>query len=113
MNNWFKLGMPVLAVILLIVCAVTITLLAGRYGSDRAISSTGSLPLRASAAYAGPGLCPNCPGYTQSAVTAGESSTAVPSYGCNTQPSCHVSDTQGSNNTGGYGRDSCCGGYHD
>ena len=81
MNNWFKIGMPVLVVILLIVCAVTITLLATKYSSDRQISLTPLLPLRASTQYAGIPLCPNCPGYAQNSATADQGSTPVPDYG--------------------------------
>jgi hypothetical protein len=108
LNNWFKIGMPVLVVILLIVCAVTITLLATRYGSGGQISSTPLLPLRASTQYAGSASCPNCAGYIQNTATYDGSPTA-PSY--STQPSCHIAGTQGNNTTGAYGGGSCCGGY--
>ncbi|MGA2367561.1 MAG: hypothetical protein ABSF74_03175 [Dehalococcoidia bacterium] len=113
MNNWFKIGMPVLVVILLIVCAVTITLLVTRYGSDRTISTTSPVPLRASTQYAGTALCPNCPGYIQSAAVADQGSSAAPSSGYVGMPSCHVTATQGSTTTGVNGRASCCGGYLD
>ena len=113
MNNWYKIGMPVLVVILLIVCAVTITLLATRYGQDRTVLSTSSVPLRASTQYAESALYPNCPGYTQSTASAGEGGTLVPGNSNTGLPPCCVSGTQGNNTSGGYGRGGCCGGYQD
>jgi len=112
LNNWFKIGMPVLVVILLVVCAVTITLLVTRNSPDRVISSTTLVPLKASTQYAGPALCPNCPGYTQSAANS-DGGTTAPSYGYTTRPGCCVTGTQGNNATGGYIGGSCCGGYRD
>jgi hypothetical protein len=112
LNNWFKVGMPVLVVILLVVCAVTITLLVTRSNSDRVISSTPLVPVRASTQYAGTALCPSCPGYNQSTANS-DAGTTAPSSGYTTLPSCHVTGTQGNNAAGGYIGGSCCGGYQD
>ena len=112
MNNWLKVGVPVLIAVLLIVAAVSITIAVTKDNTVKQLASAPYTPQKTGdIQLAQGGLCPNCPGYGQ--VTTGDQGTATgPVYGYGyrnggCQGRCWDNDEQGNSTTSGYGG-GCC-----
>ena len=100
MNNWLKIGLPVLVAVLLVISAVAITLaVTSGNPSNRVAAASYTTPGTSEAQLASGPNCPNCPGYGKGDT--GESATG-------TQGSCCSTDSTGvyvpKTNTGG----GCC-----
>lgn len=108
MNNWLKVGAPILIALLLIVSAVSITVAVTRADTVKQLSYAGNVPSQTgNLQQVQGGLCPNCPGYAQN--TNGNQSAANPGYRYGGCCSGRVSDNNGQGNTGTYGYRGCCG----
>lgn len=113
MNNWLKIGVPVLIALLLITATVGVTLAVT--GKGAVVQGTYPAPASAQATdgqYARGPLCSACPGYDKDDAAAGgqENSTANSNVASGaTSPSCHgyVSNTPAQTSTS---RGGCCGG---
>jgi hypothetical protein len=101
LNNWIKIGVPVLVVLLLIVTAVSITLAATRDNSPRQLAVS---TYKADAGPTAPGaLCPNCPGYGDADDNPADTGLTAGAQ----VPSCHVINSQ--NSYSPTVRGGCCG----
>jgi hypothetical protein len=66
MNNWYKIGLPVLVAILMIVSALSITIAVTKDTAAKQVVTTGyTASGNAGEPYAKAALCPSCPGYNQ------------------------------------------------
>ena len=66
MNNWWRIGVPILMAVLLITATVGITLAVTARSSAGQSAAPAILPVQGtSTQYVSAPLCPNCPGYVQ------------------------------------------------
>ena len=112
MNNWFKVGVPVLIAVLLVVASVGITLaVTGRSAGAQAATQPLVSGQAADTQYARGPLCPNCPGYGQGGTANGQDNSTGNTYvpQSATCPNCpgYTAGTGGQTTT--Y-RGGCCGG---
>jgi hypothetical protein len=108
LNNWLKVGIPVLVAVLLVVSAVGITIAVTRGDTSNQVAVS-SLPGTVSdAGVAKAAACQNCPGYGQ--TTTGDQGTAAnPVYiPQGKQASCCANSSQGNPTSQTY-RGGCCG----
>lgn len=76
MNNWLKIGVPILVAVLLVISAVSITLaVTSGNRENRAAASYAPATAAADTGVVKAASCPNCPGYGQ--ATTGDQGTAT------------------------------------
>jgi hypothetical protein len=112
MNNWYRIGLPVLVVILIIVSAVSITLAVTRDNVPRQASAAAyTAPANKAAPYANAALCPSCPGYNQGATTSapGPAASNTVAYGCRGGGGCQGQCLNGDGTVSGGGYGGGCG----
>ncbi|MDD5312126.1 MAG: hypothetical protein PHO26_03690 [Dehalococcoidia bacterium] len=111
MNNWYRIGLPVLVAILLVVSAVSITLAVTRDNTVKQVTASGyTAPASTAAPYAKAALCPSCPGYNQEAAasTTGPVAGTTVAYGCRGGGGCGGQCVNGDGTEpGGYYGDGC------
>ena len=79
MNNWWRIGVPVLMAVLLITATVGITLAVTARSS--AGQATATLPVQGtSTQYVSAPLCPNCPGYVKPGTASGQDNSTGNTY---------------------------------
>jgi len=115
MNNWFKIGVPILIAVLLVAASIGITLAVTGGNATKQVGVAAASGQTAETQYARGPQCPNCPGYGQGATSDEDSATGnvyVP--GGATCPNCAgygqaTTATPGSQSTGTTtNRGGCC-----
>ena len=80
MNNWLKIGVPILVAVLLVISAVSVTLAVTNGNKEnRAAASYAPVTTVADTGTVNGASCPNCPGYAQ-ATTGDQGTTTNPVY---------------------------------
>ena len=81
MNNWLKIGAPVLIAVLLITASVGITLAVTARSSAGQATAPAALPVQGTTTqYVSAPLCPNCPGYVQPSTASGQDNSTGNTY---------------------------------
>jgi hypothetical protein len=74
LNIWYKVGMPVVIAVLLIISAVSITLAVATSSGSQVSAASNNNGVTNSSKLADGAVCPACPGYDGSAGTGNQSS---------------------------------------
>jgi ABC-type multidrug transport system permease subunit len=73
MNNWWRIGAPILMAVLLITATVGITLAVTARSSSGQAAAPATLPVQGtSTQYVSAPFCPNCPGYVHSSTASSQ-----------------------------------------
>ena len=81
MNNWLKIGVPILIAVLLITATVGITLAVVGRGAGGQVAAPALAQVQvADTQYARTPLCPNCPGYGQGGTANGQDNSTGTTY---------------------------------
>jgi hypothetical protein len=108
LNNWLKIGVPILVAVLLVISAVSITFAVTSGNRENRAAASYSPVTVADTGVAKAASCPNCPGYGQ-AITDDQGTATNPVYvPQGKQASCCTVTAQGTASSQTY-RGGCCG----
>ena len=108
MNNWLKVGIPILVSVLLVISAVSLTIAVTNGNRANQVAASYAPGAVSDTGVAKAATCPNCPGYGQTAAndqTAATNPVYVPQ---GKQGSCCAAASQTSTNSQTYSG-GCCG----
>jgi hypothetical protein len=108
LNNWLKIGIPVLVALLLVISAVSITIAVTRGDNANQLAASYVPGTVLDTGVAKTAACPNCPGYGQAASNDQGTATNPVYIPQGKQGSCCATTSQGSP-TGQTSRGGCCG----
>ena len=108
MNNWLKVGIPVLVAVLLVISAVSVTIAVTKANSANQLASSYAPGAVADTGVAKAAACPSCPGYVQT-TTNDQTTVTNPVYvPQGKQGSCCATTSQSGTTAQAY-RGGCCG----